>query len=153
MAIVRYNPSRATGWPNVWDELDRLTGISVANDSTFAVDVYETEQDVVLSMPTPGIKPEDIDISITGDTVTVRGESRQQTEDEDKKRNYYFKEIRYGSFARSVTLPAAVDANQAKADTEDGILTLTLPKAEAAKPKSIKVKSRQSGEEVKVLDK
>lgn len=153
MAIVRYNPNRVAGWPNIWEELDRLTGISVANDSTFAVDVYETDQDVIVSMPTPGIKPDDLDISITGDTVTVRGETKQQTDNEDQKRNYYFKEIRYGSFARSVTLPAVVDANKAKAETEDGILTLTLPKAETAKPKSIKVKSKQSGEAINITEK
>lgn len=153
MAIIRYNPNRPSGWPNIWDELDRLTGISVANDSTFAVDVYETDHDVIVSMPTPGIKADDLDISITGDTVTVRGESRKHEEDEDRNRNYYYKEIRYGSFARSVTLPAAVDANKAKAETEDGILTLTLPKAEAAKPKSIKVSQKQSNDDVEVVKK
>ena len=142
MAVIRYNPNRSVGWPNVWEELDRLTGLSVANDSTLSVDVFETDNDVVVKMPVPGIKPEDLDITITGDTVTVRGETKQETEDEDKKRNYYFKEMRYGSYARSVTLPAVVDADKAEAETEHGVLTLTLPKAEIAKPKAIQVKSK-----------
>lgn len=141
MAIVRYNPNRASGWPNVWEELDRLTGLTVANDSTLAVDVYETDADVVVKMPVAGIKPDDLDITVTGDTVTVRGETRQEEVNEDAKRNYYYKEVRYGSFARSVTLPAAVQSDKADAKTEHGVLTLTLPKAEEAKPKSIKVKS------------
>lgn len=141
MAIVRYNPSRAVGWPNVWEELDRLTGLTVSNDSTLAVDVYETDTDVVVKMPVAGIQPDDLDISVTGDTVTVRGESRAEDESEDKKRNYYYREVRYGSFARSVTLPAPVQSDKAEAKTEHGVLTLTLPKAEEAKPRSIKVKS------------
>lgn len=142
MAVVRYNPNRS--WPNLWEELDRLTGLSVASDSTLAVDVYETNGDVVVKMPVPGIKPDDLDITITGDTITVRGESREETEEESQKRNYYYKEVRYGSFARSVTMPAAVDASKVEAETEDGILTLTMPKAESAKPKSIKVKSKSN---------
>jgi HSP20 family protein len=140
MAVIRYNPNRAVGWPNIWDEFDRLTGLSVASDSTLAVDVYETDHDVVVKMPVAGIKPDDLDITVTGDTVTVRGESKTEAE-EDGKRNYYYREVRYGSFARSVTLPAPVKSDKAEAKTEDGVLTLTLPKAEEAKPKSIKVKS------------
>ena len=142
MAIIRYNPNRALGWPNIWDELDRLTGVTVASDSTLAVDVYETDQDVVVKMPVPGIKPDDLDITITGDTVTVRGESKDESEDSDSARNYFFKEVRYGSFARSVTLPAVVSADKVEAETEDGVLTLTMPKADETKPKSIKVKSK-----------
>lgn len=129
------------GWPNVWEELDRLTGLSMANDSTLAVDVYETANEVVVKMPVAGIKPDDLDISVTGDTVTVRGETRSEDQDEDNKRNYYYREVRYGSFARSVTLPAPVQSDKAEAKTEHGVLTLTLPKAEEAKPRSIKVKS------------
>jgi HSP20 family protein len=125
----------------MWEELDRLTGLSVTNDSTLAVDVYETDTDVVVKMPVAGIKPDDLDISVTGDTVTVKGETRVEDEDNDNKRNYYYREVRYGSFARSVTLPAPVQSDKAEAKTENGVLTLTLPKAEEAKPKSIKVKS------------
>lgn len=143
MAIVRYNPNRRqVGLSNIWDEFDRLTGITFANDSTLAVDVYEDDGHVVAKMPVPGIKPEDLDITITGDTVTVRGESHEESEEENKKRNYYFKEVRHGSFARSFTLPAAVDASMVEAETQDGMLTLTMPKAESAKPKSITVKSK-----------
>ncbi len=145
MAIVRYNPNRReVTRPNLWDEFDRLTGLSFASDSTLAVDVYETNGDVVVKMPTPGIKPDDLDITITGDTVTVRGEAREEEVEDDRNRNYFFKEVRYGTFARSVTLPAAVDAAKVEAETEDGVLTLTMPKAESAKPKSIKVKSRDN---------
>ena len=144
MAIVRYNPNRREiVRPSIWDEIDRLTGISFASDSTLAVDVYETNSDVVVKMPVPGIKPDDLDITITGDTVTVRGETREEEVDDDRNRNYFFREVRYGTFARSVTLPAAVDADKVNAETEDGMLTLTMPKAESAKPKTIKVTSKE----------
>lgn len=144
MAIVRYNPNRRDlNRANFWDEFDRLTGLSFASDSTLAVDVYETNSDVIIKMPVPGIKPDDLDITITGDTVTVRGEAREEEVDDDRDRNYFFKEVRYGTFARSVSLPAAVDANKVDAETEDGMLTLTMPKAESAKPKSVRVKSRE----------
>jgi len=105
-----------------------------------AVDVYETDQDVVVKSSVPGVKPEDIDITITGDTLTIKGETK--AEEKVEKANYIRQERRYGAFSRSVTLPTSIVAEQAKAEFDNGVLTLTLPKAEEVKPKSIKVKTK-----------
>jgi HSP20 family protein len=105
-----------------------------------AVDVYETDQDVVVKSSVPGVKPEDIDITITGDTLTIKGESK--IEEKVEKANYIRQERRYGAFSRSVTLPTTIVAEKAKAEFENGVLTLTLPKAEEVKPKTIKVKAK-----------
>jgi len=107
---------------------------------SLALDVYETDQDVVVKSSVPGVKPEDIDITITGDTLTIKGETK--AEEKVEKANYIRQERRYGAFSRSVTLPTSIVAEQAKAEFEHGVLTLTLPKAEEVKPKSIKVKTK-----------
>ena len=82
---------------------------------------------------------EDIQISIEGDTLRIRGEL--EAEHEEEGRDYFLRERRVGNFSRSITLPVAVDADKAKADFEDGVLTITLPKIEAEKPKMITVKT------------
>ena len=107
---------------------------------SLALDVYETDQDVVVKSSVPGVKPEDIDITITGDTLTIKGETK--AEEKVEKANYIRQERRYGAFSRSVTLPTSIVAEQSKAEFEHGVLTLTLPKAEEVKPKSIKVKAK-----------
>ncbi len=107
---------------------------------TLAVDMYETPENVVVKTAIPGVKPEDIDITITGDTLTIKGEVK--AEEEVKRENYIRQERRYGAFSRSLTLPTKVEAEKAKAEFENGILTLTLPKAEEVKPKVIKVKAK-----------
>jgi len=106
----------------------------------FPLDVYETEDSLVVKAPLPGVRPEDVDISITGDILTIKGETRG--EEEVKRENYHRRELRYGSFCRSVPLPTQVEHGKAEAVFEHGILTVTLPKAEEAKPKTIKVKAR-----------
>jgi len=83
---------------------------------------------------------EDLDIQITGDLLNIRGEVKQEIEEKDAK--YHLREHRYQSFSRSLTLPAAVVADKANAAMKNGILTLTLPKAEEAKPKVISVKAK-----------
>lgn len=105
-----------------------------------AVDMYETDEAVVVKTATPGVDPEDIDISITGDTLTIRGETKADEEIEEE--NYICRERRYGAFSRSLTIPVAVEADKAEAEFEDGVLTLRLPKAEEVKPKAIEVKTR-----------
>lgn len=109
-----------------------------AGSGDLAVDVYETDDDVVVKSAIPGVKPEDIDISLTGDTLTIKGESK--FEEKVSEENYIRREMRYGSFSRTMTVPVPVVADKADAEFEDGVLTLTLPKAEEIKPKSIKIK-------------
>ena len=108
---------------------------------TFAIDMYETESDIVVKAAIPGVKPEDIEVTISGDVLTIKGEVKE--EKEVKEENYIRKERRYGAFCRSVTLPVEVNADKAKAEYENGILSLTLPKVEAARPKTIKVKAKK----------
>jgi HSP20 family protein len=104
-----------------------------------ALDVYETESDVVVKAELPGIKPEDVNISMVGDTLTIKGERKQ--EEEVKKENYYRLERCYGSFQRSVRLSTDVDPNKVKATYKDGVLKITLPKSEEVKPKKIEIKA------------
>ena len=102
-----------------------------------AVDVYEEKGNVIAEMSLPGIKSEDVDISIEDDTLTVSGRREEETETKDK--NYYSKEIRRGSFSRTTTLPKAVEADSAKAKFEDGMLVVTMPAVEGANDKAVKV--------------
>jgi len=105
-----------------------------------AVDMYETDDAIVVRTVVPGVKPEDLDVSVTGDTLTIKGETR--AEEEVKEENYIRRERRYGSFCRSLAIPIPVVADKAEAEFENGVLTLTLPKAEEVKPKAIKVKAK-----------
>ena len=100
-------------------------------------DVIETKDDVVVKLSAPGVKPEDIDISVVGDMLTIKGETK--SEEQFEEGSYIRKERRFGSFQRAFSLPASVASDKAKAEFENGVLTLTLPKAEEAKPRSIKV--------------
>jgi HSP20 family protein len=104
------------------------------------IDMYQTNDDVVVKASLPGLKAEDVDITVTGETLTLRGEFKQ--EDEQKESSYHIRESRYGSFERSVLLPTDVKADKAKADFENGILTITIPIAEEVKPKSITIKAK-----------
>ena len=108
-------------------------------EGSFPVEISQTDQDIEVKASLPGLKPEDVDISISNDVLTIKGEHREETE--DTKRDFYRREIRYGSFQRAFTLPVSVDADKAEAKFENGVLRLRLPKAEAIRPKQIKVGS------------
>jgi len=110
----------------------------------FPLDLYETEESLVVKAPLPGVRPGDVDISITDDILTIKGETK--SEEEVKRENYHRRELRYGSFCRSVPLPTRVEHGKAEAVFEQGILTVTLPKTAEAKPKTIKVKARPVAE-------
>ena len=107
------------------------------------LDVYETESEVVLKAAVPGMKPEDLDVSITGDVLTIKGEYKQEP-DAEKTRNYIRQERRYGSFSRTLTLPTAIDANNVTATFENGVLTLEMPKKEEVKAKSVKITPKRN---------
>jgi len=112
-----------------------------------ALDIYQTPNEVVVKATLPGVKPEDVSIDITGETLTIRGESK--AEQEIKKEDYLYQERRYGSFSRSVALPSGLKPDKAEATIEDGVLTLTIPKTEEVKPKAIKVKAKEKPKEKK----
>jgi HSP20 family protein len=102
-----------------------------------ALDVYQTKDDVVVEAPLAGIDPAKVSISIENDVLTIEGQSEHKSEVDEK--NYYRKEVRCGSFHRSVALPAAVNGDKAKATYEKGVLKISIPKEERAKPKTVKV--------------
>jgi HSP20 family protein len=106
-----------------------------------AIDMYETADSVVIKTGVAGVDPKDIDITITGDVLTIKGETK--VEEKVEKENYIRQERRYGSFQRSVRLPGSLVPDKAEAAFENGVLTLTIPKSEEAKPKTIKVQAKQ----------
>jgi len=105
-----------------------------------AVDVYQTEEDVVVRAALPGIQADDVHIAVTGDVLTIKGEMKEQANRQEK--SYHLREQRYGAFERTLSLPTAVVSDKAKAEFEDGVLVVTLPKAEEVKPKTITVKAK-----------
>lgn len=106
-------------------------------NNSLSMDVVENADDFVVKATVPGIKPEDLDVSYTGDTLTIKGEVKDEKMDE--RSQYHLRERRYGSFCRSVTLPNRVNTDKIEAEFENGILTLRLPKAEEVKPKRISI--------------
>jgi HSP20 family protein len=115
---------------------------AVLGGEALALDVYETADSVVVKTSVPGVKPEDLDITITGGTLTIKGET--EVEDKVEKGNYIRQERRHGSFERSLQLPDGLVTDKAEATFRDGVLTLKVPKSEAAKPKTIKVEAKKS---------
>jgi HSP20 family protein len=106
-----------------------------------AIDVFEKEDKFVVKAELPGMKEEDIDISVVGDTLTIKGERKAETEVKDE--DYYCCERSYGSFSRSIGLPSTVDAKKIEANFEDGVLEVSLPKAPEVKPKKIPVSAKK----------
>ena len=104
-----------------------------------ALDVYDQDDKIVVEATMPGVKPEDIDIRIQGDVLTIRSEAKQ--EKEVSKDRYSYKERSYGAVQRSLTLPSSVNADQAEAKLDNGVLKLSLPKVEQQRAKSVKVRS------------
>jgi HSP20 family protein len=102
-----------------------------------AVEVAESDGDVTVKMEIPGVEKDQIQLTVADDQLTVRGETRKESE--EKRKNYYRQEIRYGAFQRSVGLPVEVDASKAKAELKNGMLKITLPKSAQPKARDIKV--------------
>ena len=103
----------------------------------FPIDIEETDNEYVVKASLPGYRPEDVNITTSGDTLTISGEYKG--EEEHKESNYLLRERRFGSFSRTITLPVPFDSNQANARYEHGELVLTLPKAEEVRPRQIKI--------------
>jgi HSP20 family protein len=149
MAIERWHPF--TELMSLRQAMDRLFEDSFVRPSHVltslgevaapALDIYQTPNEVVVKAALPGVKPDDISIDITGETLTVKGEHKAKQE--IKREDYLYQERRYGAFSRSVGLPGGLKPDKAEATMEDGVLTLTIPKAEEVKPKSIKVKAKE----------
>lgn len=146
MSLIRWDPYREM--LSLRDRMNRLFEESVApvweRGETFGmlsvpIDVWESEGNLMLSASLPGVKPEDVDIQVTGDTLTIRGEVRH--EEERERGNVRFQERRYGAFRRSLRLPPNVNTDAIDATYENGVLRLKIPQTEEAKPKQIDVKA------------
>jgi HSP20 family protein len=155
MAIERWRPwEEFRGMERMMDEMVRhplalwrrpLTWWRVPTEELGwmpGVEVYEKADKFVVRAELPGMKKEEIDVSVVGDTLTISGERKAESEVKDE--DYYRCELCYGKFSRSVGLPAAVNAAKVDASYENGILEITLPKLEAAKPKKVTVKAKET---------
>jgi len=144
MSIVRFAPFVDTeGFPGglrlFHDSINRLLsedGIK-ARPWSPAVDIVETENELVLKADVPGVELKDVEVQLENGTLTVKGE--RKFENEEKGKGFHRMERSHGSFVRYFTVPDTVDAERVKADYQAGVLTITLPKKEVAKPKAIKV--------------
>jgi HSP20 family protein len=122
------------------DAFTRPVNLRDGGWSAPAVDMYQTNDEVVVKAALPGFKADEVQINVTGDVLTIRGETKHEEEQKDKA--WHIREHRWGSFERSIGLPTAVVPDRADASFENGILTITFPKAEEVKPKTITVKPK-----------
>jgi len=144
MTLVRYNPNRLWGGltrdiDSVFDSFFKAPVMRAGNDADFMprVDILDEKDSVKINVELPGMKKDDIKVTVDENVLTISGERKSETE--EKKQNYIRCERCYGSFTRSFTLPDDVDGEKITADYKDGILTVGLTKIEKPKPKEIMV--------------
>ncbi len=125
-------------WPRLWRPEPWLPSRELMRPHMPAVDVYDEADAVVVKADLPGIAPDEVDVSLSGSTLTIKGEKKK--EEEVKNEDYYRWERSYGAFSRSIDLPAEVNADEATATFQEGVLEVRLPKTAAAKKKPITVK-------------
>jgi HSP20 family protein len=123
------------GWPRPWSGESLLPGLGEFAPS---IDLKEDDKELVLTAELPGIAKENLDVNITEDSVTIKGERKEDKEEQAK--GYHFRESSYGSFHRVIPLPVEVVADKATAKLKDGVLTLNLPKSKASKRKGVQIK-------------
>jgi HSP20 family protein len=143
--LIRWEPAR--DMMTLREAMDRLFDdaftrpLSIRDGwSAPAIDMYQTDDEIVVKASLPGVKADEVQINITGEVLTLKGETKQVEEKKDKA--WHMREQRWGAFERAVILPTDVVADKAKAEFENGILTITLPKAEEVKPKIINIKAK-----------
>jgi HSP20 family protein len=156
MNIIKYDPFRELR--SLQDEMNRLFSSSFSRGSGASggegdqimrgawnpsVDIFENQNQIVLEAELPGMKPEEVEISIENNVLTLHGERKFEKKDEND--NFHRVERSYGSFTRSFTLPPTVSSENAQAEFENGVLRLTLAKREEAKPRRIEIKSTAGG--------
>jgi HSP20 family protein len=143
--LIRWEPAR--DFMTLREAMDHLFDDAFTRPLTLrdgwsapAIDMYQTDDEIVVKAALPGFKTDDVQINITGEVLTIKGEVKQQ--EEKQERAWHIREQRWGSFERSIALPTDVTADKAKAEFENGILTVTLPKAEEVKPRVINIKAK-----------
>jgi HSP20 family protein len=148
MPVMRYNPINTetedfpTGLRLFQDSLSRLLSEPTSRPWTPPVDIYETENELVLKADVPEIDPKQVAIQMENGTLTLKGERR--FEEQKNGRGFHRIERGYGSFVRAFSLPETVDPEKVKADYKNGVLTITLPKKEVAKPKTVNIEVSNS---------
>ena len=144
MALERWDPFREA--VSLRDAMNALFQDSFVRPSgstapgggvALPLDVAENENEFVVKASLPGVKPEDVQITVHGETLTIQAESKFQEEKKDER--WHIRERRAGSFQRAIVLPVPVDSDKAQASFDHGVLTLTLPKSEKAKPRQIRI--------------
>jgi len=149
MALIRWSPRREVWDPfvslaEIHNEINRAFGASLSQKNGFeavfspAVDVAVEKDNVVVKADLPGLSKDDVTVTLQDNYLTITGEKKHETEQQEA--NYFLSERVYGSFTRTIELPVAVDARKIEARFKDGVLHVTLPKTEDAKPKQIEVK-------------
>ena len=144
-AIIRWSPAR--DMVRLSDAMDRMledawtrpTPARAEREARLPLDVYTTPSEVVLTANVPGLKPDEVEITLEGDTLSIHGEFKAPMENVE----YVFQERSFGKFSRTLTINVPVDVNKVEATFDSGVLTITLPKAEAARPKTIKVEAKK----------
>lgn len=147
MALLRWDPFRDL--LSLQDRMNRIFEESLPRNKVFegslttgvwspAVDIYETEKAIILKVELPGLSKDDISIEIKDDNLTLRGE--RKFEKDIREENYHRIERSYGTFSRSFSLPKTINKNKVDATFKDGILEITIPKAEETRPKQIEIK-------------
>ena len=152
MTIIRRTSAPFGDLLSLRHAMDRLFEESFVNPRSWswgehqlvAMDVYATDDELVIEANLPGVKPEEVDITVEGNTLTVAGEARTARKDEEG--SMLIAEIRRGSFSRTLTLPAGLEPDRATATFEDGVLTLRIPRAEQVKPRQIRISTNGEGQ-------
>jgi HSP20 family protein len=148
MAVMKYNPFGTefedfpAGLRVFQDSLSRLFSEPASRPWSPPVDIFETENELVLKADVPDVDPKNVGIQLENGTLTLKGE--RKFEEEKKDRGFHRIERSYGKFVRAFSLPDTVDGEKVKADYKNGVLTITLPKKEVAKPRTINVEVSNS---------
>lgn len=142
MAIVKWNRVVPSFWPSFFDEENWPTNINWPDlSATSGLDIYETDNEVVVKAAVPGVKEQDVEVTVEGNILTISGKM-DETEEKKKEKKVVYKSTMQSSFSYSTSLPRMVDGAGAKAEVEDGIVTVSVPKVEEEKPKRIEVKKK-----------
>lgn len=146
MTMIKYDPFRELR--GLQDEMNRLFNVGLTRSGNQedivrgawspSVDIFENKDKIVIEAELAGMKPEDVDVSIENNVITLRGERKFEKNEESE--NYHRVERSYGSFTRSFTLPRTVISDEADASFENGVLSITLPKREEAKARKVEIK-------------
>lgn len=145
MALSRWDPffSFPSAFPvadrRFFNRARRLAALQDTTTGALPLDVYETQDALVVKAHLPGLEPKDVTVHVERGVLSISAEVGSESEEADKERRYHVREVWQGTLNRSITLPVTVDADKAVATFKSGVLTLTIPKAEAAKPRQIPV--------------